>query len=158
MSRPQSVSGRRRHSRFSPSFLSQLGAGQPTQSPCVDAGGPGVGSGSTRTDLEVDSGVLDMGYHYPFDAFLRGDADDDGAFNIADVVFTLSQLFGGPSTSCLDATDANDDGAVDISDAVFGLSALFIVGAPRLPSPAVTCGVDPTVDFLSCVGPLLSCP
>lgn len=47
-------------------FLSQLGAGQDVQSPCVDAGDPSSGpvQGTTRTDGLPDIGVVDMGFHY----------------------------------------------------------------------------------------------
>ena len=54
-------------------YLSQLAAGQSQNSPCLDAG-DGVITwpchshsvcGTTRTDLVPDSGIIDMGYHYP---------------------------------------------------------------------------------------------
>ncbi len=45
-------------------FLGQTAAGQPAQSPCVDSGDPEVTPfGTTRTDLEPDTGALDIGYH-----------------------------------------------------------------------------------------------
>jgi len=45
---------------------------QPGTSPCVDAGDPAsaVIDGTTRTDGISDSGIVDMGHHYP-DPFLR---------------------------------------------------------------------------------------
>ncbi len=48
-------------------YLSQVAAGQASDSPCVDAGDPGAWlvDGTTRTDGVNDSGRLDMGYHYP---------------------------------------------------------------------------------------------
>jgi hypothetical protein len=49
-------------------YLSQTEAGQPEQSPCVDAGDPGSAVPSaktTRTDREPDVSPIDMGYHYP---------------------------------------------------------------------------------------------
>ncbi|MBN1592442.1 MAG: right-handed parallel beta-helix repeat-containing protein, partial [Candidatus Coatesbacteria bacterium] len=50
-------------------FLSQTAAGQPEQSPCVDAGDDysseyGLNTLTTRTDRVPDSGIVDMGYHY----------------------------------------------------------------------------------------------
>jgi len=50
-------------------YLSQVAAGQATSSPCVDAGSmpaadAGVASRTTRTDGVVDSGTVDIGYHY----------------------------------------------------------------------------------------------
>jgi hypothetical protein len=48
-------------------YLSQIAAGQGTDSPCVDTGDPASHMivGTTRTDEVPDSGVVDMGYHYP---------------------------------------------------------------------------------------------
>ena len=52
------------------SYLSQAAAGQSATSPCVDAGSGlaadlGMSNRTTRTDGSVDSGKVDMGYHYP---------------------------------------------------------------------------------------------
>ena len=49
--------------------LSQIAAGQGSDSPAVDAGGVtaaslGLDTRTTRTDSVVDSGTVDMGYHY----------------------------------------------------------------------------------------------
>jgi hypothetical protein len=48
-------------------YLSQTAAGQPENSPCVDAGHPAapVIEGTTRTDEVRDRWVTDIGYHYP---------------------------------------------------------------------------------------------
>jgi hypothetical protein len=53
-------------------FLSQIDAGQPVTSPCVDAGSADVNSPginlagyTTRTDGANDVNIVDMGYHYP---------------------------------------------------------------------------------------------
>ena len=60
-------------------YLSQTAAGQPVDSPCLDSGGQPAslicyddGSGpvcldelTTRTDRGLDTGTVDMGYHYP---------------------------------------------------------------------------------------------
>lgn len=53
-------------------YLSQLEAGQPAQSPGVDAGNPAgtTPHGTTRTDQMPDAGISDMGYHYPFPAVM----------------------------------------------------------------------------------------
>ncbi|MEO0098336.1 MAG: right-handed parallel beta-helix repeat-containing protein [candidate division WOR-3 bacterium] len=61
---------------YGPYYLSQTAAGQPVNSPCVDAGDTLLGttplnfdsllrSWTTRTDSVPDLSVLDMGYHYP---------------------------------------------------------------------------------------------
>lgn len=48
-------------------YLSQIASGQGANSPCVDAGDPTseMISGTTRTDEYPDTGIIDMGYHYP---------------------------------------------------------------------------------------------
>ena len=51
-------------------YLSQLDAGQPVQSECVDHGDPDsddeeIKERTTRTDGVTDTGVVDLGYHYP---------------------------------------------------------------------------------------------
>ncbi len=48
-------------------YLSQLAAGQPADSPCVDSGDPAnpPPPGTTRTDGVLDSGITDMGFHFP---------------------------------------------------------------------------------------------
>ena len=62
-------------------YLSQIEAGQPTDSPCVDTGSDPAATIcfessqgtlcmsdlTTRTDLVRDTGQVDMGYHYPSD-------------------------------------------------------------------------------------------
>jgi hypothetical protein len=47
-------------------FLSQTAAGQAVDSPCVDTGNPDTPllERTTRTDFVLDSGVIDMGWHY----------------------------------------------------------------------------------------------
>lgn len=51
-------------------YLSQTAAGDPEESPCTDAGSDtaqnlGLDTLTTRSDEVVDSGIVDMGYHYP---------------------------------------------------------------------------------------------
>lgn len=47
-------------------FLSQIAAGQSQNSPSVNAGDPTstMISGSTRSDMVQDAGIVDMGYHW----------------------------------------------------------------------------------------------
>lgn len=54
-------------------YLSQTTAGQALQSACVDAGTRNASASpvaglTTRTDAAADSGVVDMGFHYPVSA------------------------------------------------------------------------------------------
>lgn len=86
----------------------------------------------------------------PAAAFIRGDANDDGAVDVSDAVNLLSALFvpGTPALVCADAGDVNDDGALDVSDAIYLLSHLFVPGSPTPPAPFPDDGTDPTMDPL----------
>jgi hypothetical protein len=55
-------------------YLSQQAAGQPVDSPAVDAADPSgeAPQGTTRTDGAPDGGIPDMGYHYRYPAPLSG--------------------------------------------------------------------------------------
>jgi len=84
-------------------------------------------------------------------AFVRGDANGDGAHDLADAVRILDLLFSGGRVDCADAADVNDDGRNDIGDPIGLLNYLFADGiAPRAPFPA--CGADPSDDSLGCDG------
>jgi len=81
--------------------------------------------------------------------FIRGDTNDDGAFDISDAIVILGYIFNGTPVTCLDALDENDDGSIEISDAIYHFSALF-VGGPPPSAPWGQCGLDPTEDSLEC--------
>ena len=86
----------------------------------------------------------------PAVSFIRGDANGDGAVDIADPVATLGFLFlGDAAPGCLEAANTNDDGEVDISDAVHTLNYLFVGGAP-IPPPFPEKGTDPTPGAPGC--------
>ncbi len=87
----------------------------------------------------------------PVPEFVRGDANQDGATNIADAIAQLDHLFAGVAAAdCLSALDTNDDGNIDLGDPISTLSYLFSSGAdPAAPFP--DCGVDGTPDSLTCV-------
>ena len=87
--------------------------------------------------------------------FVRGDANSNGALNLADVQFILNRLFAPESTPlhCERALDTNDDGNLNITDAVYLLNYLFLGGpAPASPSPHI--GFEPreSADNLRCNG------
>jgi len=50
-------------------LLQRVGPGHVPASPCVNTGNPGSGMiyGTTRTDEAPDTGIIDIGYHYPTD-------------------------------------------------------------------------------------------
>jgi len=82
-------------------------------------------------------------------SFLRGDANTDGSFDIADVIRTLGFLFQNLPASCLLALDSNDDEQIDIGDSIYSLDALF-GGGPSPWPPYQLCGVDETEGTLDC--------
>ncbi|MEA2030510.1 MAG: PKD domain-containing protein [candidate division Zixibacteria bacterium] len=67
---------------------------------------------------------------------LRGDADNDGAVDVSDVIYTISYLYGspqGPEPPCQEEGDANADGSVNVSDVIYTISYLY--GSPQGPAP-----------------------
>jgi myo-inositol-hexaphosphate 3-phosphohydrolase len=84
------------------------------------------------------------------EAFRRADANGDGGIDVSDPIFTLFYLFVGLSPPpCLKSADSNDDGELNITDALRTLGFLFGGDAPP-PAPYPACGVDPTLDGLTC--------
>jgi hypothetical protein len=92
--------------------------------------------------------------------FVRGDGNNDGLVDVADIVFVLQYLFlDGPEPECEDAADFDNDGHINITDPVFLTLYIFQNGiAP--PSPYPTCGLEPVPDDdgFDCFLPTTSCP
>ncbi|MBI4582940.1 MAG: hypothetical protein HY717_02730 [Planctomycetes bacterium] len=98
--------------------------------------------------------------------FVRGDANADGAIDIADAIFILEYLFlGRREPLCMDAADIDDSAAPGAAQAAIGLGDVFHLlwwiftgGAPPAPpgpgaggSVQGACGVDPQLrDGLDC--------
>lgn len=83
-------------------------------------------------------------------SFLRGDMNNDGGINIADIFAAEEYLFlGGETPGCLAALDGNGDEAVDIGDIIYVLSYLFL-GGPPMPAPFPTCGPIPEASTMGC--------
>jgi len=81
--------------------------------------------------------------------FLRGDANGDGAVDIADAVRVLFALFAGRPAECDDALDTDDSGDLAVTDAIRIAGYLFLADAPP-PPPFPEAGKDPTADGLGC--------
>ena len=92
--------------------------------------------------------------------FVRGDTNQDGSYNIADMVFGLNALFlpGGVTPQCIESCDLNDDGSFNIADMVFGLTSLFVPGSPSPAAPYPGCGPDPLGGTLDCPASSPFCP
>ena len=92
--------------------------------------------------------------------FVRGDANNDGLFDVADPIFMLSYLFlNSAEPPCPDAADADNDGLLNITDPVFMVLYIFGIGvAPPYPFP--DCGLEsyPDIDGLDCQVLSPACP
>ncbi len=110
-------------------YLSQTAAGQPFDSPCIDSGSGtaanlGLDDRTTSRDEVGDTGVVDMGYHYPVTGqpYVPGDIDRNGFGDLADHALFASAMTGpgpwppGTITGCLTAGDLDDDGNLDLRD------------------------------------------
>jgi len=83
--------------------------------------------------------------------YVSGDCNGDSIVNIADIVWSLSELFtGGPSANCAIACDANGDGGYDAGDPVYIANFIFLAGpAPTGPTSCGTSGGQTAEDCLS---------
>jgi hypothetical protein len=93
-----------------------------------------VDDGRDSTDTGV-VWITVLAYHIP-PSGTPGDANGDGAVNIADVVFLINYLFGnGPAPNPPVAGDVNGDCFIGISDVVWLLNYLYHHGPP----PQIRC-------------------
>jgi hypothetical protein len=90
----------------------------------------GGGQPSVIGISESDSYIMEAGYVHA--AFVRrGDANTDGAIDVADVMYLINYLFIGGSGPCpMEAGDANCDGFIDVADVMYLTNYLFIGGSP----------------------------
>lgn len=115
-------------------YLSQTSAGQSANSPCVDAGSGCAGrllGTTTRTDNIADTGIVDMGYHYPVINVV--DIDKDGDVDYGDISIMASQWSQTPSAP---SADINSDGIVNFLDFA-ALANNWLAGMDCLPSKAI---------------------
>lgn len=104
-------------------YLSQIAAGQAVDSNCVNAGSDwaevfGLHLKSTRSDGGPDTGLVDMGYHYPMVRTLTCDFDYDGDVDYCDLRRLLEHWLDedcGPPDWCCGA-DLDSDGKIDLAD------------------------------------------
>ena len=107
-------------------YLSQVSAGQAEDSPCVDAGSDtaanlGFGTLTTRSDEAADTGIVDMGYHYPVTGLplVMGDDDHNQLVNLADFAGLQNCLTGSGAADlspCCRIFDFESDDDVDLDD------------------------------------------
>jgi hypothetical protein len=121
-------------------------------------GSPLVPDGVYRRS--ATSPLLQNWCHGPEYPYGRGDTNNDGAINIADVIHLLGVLLQGiPMGNCPARFDSNGEGNVNIGDAVFLLGALFPQSSPNIiPPPALpNCGLDPFPSGIFCLEPQGGC-
>ncbi|MGE3163382.1 MAG: IPT/TIG domain-containing protein [Planctomycetota bacterium] len=110
----------------------------------------GEGDADVVVSHSPTAGVVTLPAAYTYGVrFLRGDVNDDGAVNPADLSVLASFVVGGGGMPpILDAADVNDDGLVAVGDLVL-LSAFLQQSPPiTLPPPTAAPDFDPTPDFL----------
>jgi hypothetical protein len=75
--------------------------------------------------------------------FRRGDANDDGQVNLADVSFIGSYVYsGGQAPHCLESADGNDDGLMNVADMSY-IANWYASGTPEPPAPGpFVCGPE----------------
>ena len=80
-------------------YLSQIDAGQPEESPCVNRGDltSPVPNAATRTDEVSDIWPVDMGYHYPIEEAVQ--ADEEPLGEVDTPTMCLAQNYPNPFSS-----------------------------------------------------------
>jgi parallel beta-helix repeat protein len=110
--------------------LNQRLAGQDRNSPAVDTGGIDVESAglygtTTRTDSVADSGVVDLGFHYPigasYAAGATGDCDGDGQVTVSDLLRGVAVALGQAPFGDCPSLDFDGDGKVTFTDLLRGV-------------------------------------
>jgi PKD repeat protein len=97
-------------------YLSQTASGQGQQSPCIDAGDPASNQiiGTTRTDELVDTGVVDMGFHYYCEPQILVNFSVDASYGIAPLTVQFeNQSFFSLCEPVLRSWDFENDGIAD---------------------------------------------
>jgi len=85
------------------------------------------------TGIQSWAGIpLDSSYSWSFITMVdRGDCNDDGIIDLADVVYLLNYLYkNGSAPEPLRVGDVNCDGIVDLADVVYLINYLFRNGPP----------------------------
>ena len=70
------------------------------------------------------------------EAYLCGDANDDEAINLLDILYLISYIYGtpqGPSPNPMEAGDANADSDINLLDILYLIDHVY--GSPPGPAP-----------------------
>jgi len=117
-------------------YLSDVTAGEPATSACIDAGlgsatSAGLASYTTRSDQSPDTGIVDMGYHYPITrrSLIPGDYDRSQTLDLRDAA-AIQRCYTGTAIEPLDIPpccrifDTALDHDVDPDDVAFFSTAM----------------------------------
>ncbi|MGB1662240.1 MAG: hypothetical protein ACPHJW_08905 [Planctomycetota bacterium] len=119
------------------------GLGSPPVSNVVVVGGGSLPADGVEGSLQFTGTTTNP--------FINGDCNGDTIVNIADIVWSLAELFkSGPSANCEAACDVNGDSTHDAADPVYTANYIFLSGpAPVGPSTCDTIAGQTPEDCLS---------
>ena len=119
------------------------GLGSPPVSNVVVVGGGSLPATGVEGSLEFTGTTTNP--------FISGDCNGDTIVNIADIVWSLAELFkAGPTANCEIACDVNLDGTHDAADPVYTANYIFLSGpAPAGPATCDTVAGQTPEDCLS---------
>ena len=139
-------------------YLSQITAGQANNSPCLDRGSDLAANTrmlncSTRTDGVVDTGIVDMGYHYGSCCLLKrhaADIDENWHVDQLDYGWLAADWQNCYQESYLPG-DITSDNCVNINDLRIVTDCwlqCYVTKANNLVPPDYATGVDPNVQLI----------
>lgn len=103
-----------------------LSRAQQVNSPCIDTGSDdaiilNMNDKTTDTNLNNDTNLVDMGFHYPYyiNSIMKGDVDLNNEIDIIDAL-SIAQVYVGINITffIFENADYNDDSNIDIIDAL----------------------------------------
>lgn len=119
------------------------GLGTPPVSNVVVVGGGSLPANGSDGSLEFTGTTVNP--------YISGDCNGSGGVDIADIIWSLSELFaGGSSANCEIACDSNLDGSYDAGDPIYTASYIFLSGpAPAGPADCNTSAGQTAADCQS---------
>ncbi|MHC4075402.1 MAG: LamG-like jellyroll fold domain-containing protein [Planctomycetota bacterium] len=137
-------------------YLSQIAAGQASDSSCVDAGSDtavnlGMNKYTTRTDDFIDLGTVDIGYHYPV-VFGSPDIDENWYIDFGDFAVLANDWQQQGHNLAGDIYKDNYVGLDDLDILADSWLDCYVTAASILSPADNAAGVDPNADLSWSVG------